>query len=114
LPAGGFVGFLLLAELLLIFGNWTLASQAAGAPQPAGGVGLTNTRALGDVLYTQYLLAFQAAGLILLVAMIGAIVLTLRRRPDVRRQRIGVQIARTRTQSVEVVKLPIGGGVSGQ
>jgi len=117
LPAGAFVGFLLLAELLLIFGSWTLAPVAprgAGAPLPAGGVSFTNTRALGDILYTQYLLAFQAAGLILLVAMIGAIVLTLRRRGDVRRQRIAAQIARTRAQSVDVVKVPIGGGASGR
>ncbi|HVH73860.1 MAG TPA: NADH-quinone oxidoreductase subunit J [Stellaceae bacterium] len=117
LPAGVFVGFLLLAELLLIFGSWTLAPVAprgAGAPLPAGGVSLTNTRALGDILYTQYLLAFQAAGLILLVAMIGAIVLTLRRRGDVRRQRIAAQIARTRAQSVDVVKVPIGSGASGR
>jgi NADH-quinone oxidoreductase subunit J len=116
LPAGAFVGFLLLAELLLIFGSRTLAPGAprgAGAPLPVGGVSLTNTRALGDILYTQYLLAFQAAGLILLVAMIGALVLTLRRRGDVRRQRIAAQIARTRAQSVDVVKVPIGGGASG-
>jgi NADH-quinone oxidoreductase subunit J len=112
LPAGAFVGFLLLAELLLIFGNWTLAPGGMAAPRPAGGVGLTNTRALGDILYTRYLLAFQAAGLILLVAMIGAIVLTLRHRADVRRQRIALQIARTRAQSVEVVKVPVGSGAS--
>jgi NADH-quinone oxidoreductase subunit J len=112
LPAGAFVGFLLLAELLLIFGNWTLAPGGIAAPRPAGGVALTNTRALGDILYTRYLLAFQAAGLILLVAMIGAIVLTLRHRVDVRRQRIALQIARTRAESVEVVKVPVGSGAS--
>jgi NADH-quinone oxidoreductase subunit J len=112
LPAGAFVGFLLLAELLLIFGNWTLKGAA---PHPVGtplsaGAALTNTRALGDILYTRYLLAFQAAGLILLVAMIGAIVLTLRHRGDVRRQRIAMQIARTRAESVEIVKVPVGSG----
>ena len=114
LPAGAFVGFLLLAELLLIFSNWTLGpAMPAGAGAPfslKGGVGLTNTRALGDILYTHYLLAFQAAGLILLVAMIGAIVLTLRHRPDVRRQRIARQLARTRAESVAIVKVPLGGG----
>jgi NADH-quinone oxidoreductase subunit J len=75
-----------------------------------GGVPLSNTRALGDILYTRYLFAFQIAGLILLVAMIGAIVLTLRRRADVRRQSIPAQLARTRAQSVEVVKVPVGSG----
>jgi len=109
LPIGALVGFILLAELLLVIGSWAIAP---GLPSPAAasGVPLTNTRALGDILYTRYLLAFQAAGLILLVAMIGAIVLTLRRRADVRRQSISAQLARTRAQSVEVVKVPVGSG----
>ena len=108
-PIGALVGFILLAELVLVIGSWVVAP---GVPSPAaaGGVPLTNTRALGDILYTRYLFAFQAAGLILLVAMIGAIVLTLRRRADVRRQSISAQLARTRAQSVEVVKVPVGGG----
>ena len=109
LPIGALVGFILLAELLLVIGSWAIAP---GLPSPAAasGVPLTNTRALGDILYTRYLLAFQAAGLILLVAMVGAIVLTLRRRADVRRQSISAQLARTRAQSVEVVRVPIGSG----
>ena len=109
LPIGALVGFILLAELVLVIGSWVVApsvlSQAA-----AGGVPLTNTRAVGDILYTRYLFAFQGAGLILLVAMIGAIVLTLRRRADVRRQLIAAQLARTRAETVEVVKVPIGSG----
>ena len=109
LPIGALVGFILLAELVLVIGSWVVAP---GVPSPAaaGGVPLTNTRALGDILYTRYLFAFQAAGLILLVAMIGAIVLTLRRRDDVRRQSISAQLARTRAETVEVVKVPIGSG----
>ena len=109
LPIGALVGFILLAELVLVIGSWVVAP---GVPSPAaaGGVPLTNTRALGDILYTRYLFAFQGAGLILLVAMVGAIVLTLRHRADVRRQSISAQLARTRTQSVEVVRVPIGGG----
>jgi len=109
LPIGALVGFILLAELLLVIGSWAIAP---GLPSPAatGGAPLTNTRALGDILYTRYLLAFQGAGLILLVAMVGAIVLTLRRRADVRRQSISAQLARTRAQSVEVVRVPIGSG----
>ena len=108
-PIGALVGFILLAELVLVIGSWVVAP---GVPSPAaaGGVPLTNTRALGDILYTRYLLAFQAAGLILLVAMVGAIVLTLRRRADVRRQSISAQLARTRAQTVEVVRVPIGSG----
>ena len=109
LPIGALVGFILLAELLLVIGSWAISP---GLPNPAAasGVPLTNTRALGDILYTRYLLAFQGAGLILLVAMVGAIVLTLRRRADVRRQSISAQLARTRAQSVEVVRVPIGSG----
>ena len=109
LPIGALVGFILLAELLLGIGSWAIVP---GLPSPAAasGVSPTNTRALGDILYTRYLLAFQAAGLILLVAMIGAIVLTLRRRADVRRQSISAQLARTRAQTIEVVRVPIGSG----
>ena len=112
LPVGALVGFILLAELVLVIGSWVVAPGMPSLPavSAAGGVALTNTRALGDILYTRYLFAFQAAGLILLVAMIGAIVLTLRHRADVRRQSISVQLARTRAQSVEVIKLPVGSG----
>jgi NADH-quinone oxidoreductase subunit J len=111
LPVGALVGLILLAELVLVVGSWALVPGGpAAAVPPAGGVALDNTRALGDILYTRYLFAFQGAGLILLVAMIGAIVLTLRHRPDARRQSISAQLARTRAQSVEIVKVPIGGG----
>jgi len=109
LPIGALVGFILLAELVLIIGSWVVTP---GMPSPGAArvAPLTNTRALGDILYTRYLFAFQSAGLILLVAMIGAIVLTLRHRADVRRQTISAQLARTRAQSVEVISIPIGSG----
>ena len=70
-----------------------------------------NTRAIGRVLYTQYFYLFQVAGLVLLVAMIGAIVLTLRTRPGVRRQRISEQLYRPKDDAVAVVKVPTRGGV---
>lgn len=112
LPIGTLLGLILLAELVLVIGSWamtpSLPSQALVVT--TGGVSLTNTRALGDILYTRYLLAFQAAGLILLVAMIGAIVLTLRHRADVRRQSVPAQLARTRAETVSVVKVPLGTG----
>jgi NADH-quinone oxidoreductase subunit J len=113
LPIGALVGLILLAELVLVSVSVAVTAGGAvvGSVPPSGGVTLSNTRALGDILYTRYLFAFQGAGLILLVAMIGAIVLTLRHRADVRRQSIGAQLARTRAQSVEVVKVPVGGGV---
>ena len=109
LPIGALVGMILLAELIFLAVSWAVTpATIVGAAAPAGAAAISNTRALGDILYTRYLFAFQAAGLILLVAMIGAIVLTLRRRADVRRQSIAAQIARTREQSVEVVKIPVG------
>jgi NADH-quinone oxidoreductase subunit J len=115
LPVGALIGFILLAELMLVFGSWVIAPGVAGieaAPLPAPTAALTNTRALGDLIYTRYILAFQAAGLILLVAMIGAIVLTLRQRVGVRRQSIPQQLARTRTEAVALVKVPLGSGAA--
>jgi NADH-quinone oxidoreductase subunit J len=107
LPVGALIGLVLLVELVLVLGAWQLPSELAGvatsgAPMPAD---LNNTQALGALLYTRYVYAFQAAGLILLVAMIGAIVLTLRSRHGVRRQRITDQIARRREDTLEIVKV---------
>ena len=72
---------------------------------------VSNIRAIGQVLYTKYIFLFQAAGMILLVAMIGAIVLTLRQRPGVRRQSIEAQVTRRRVDSVELKKVASGSGV---
>jgi len=113
LPIGGVVGLVLLAELLVIAGGWTFAPEAAeggGAPAPAPET-LSNTHALGELLYTHYIFLFQASGLILLVAMIGAIVLTHRRREDVRGQRIGDQLQRRAEETVEMRKVPPGKGI---
>jgi NADH-quinone oxidoreductase subunit J len=118
LPIGALIGFVLLAELVLIFGHWVIApgvATLAVAPVAPAGVPvvpLTNTRALGNLLYTRYLFGFQTAGVILLVAMIGAIVLTLRERVGVRRQRIPEQIGRSRAEAVAIVKVPLGGAVA--
>ena len=113
LPIGGVVGLILLAELLVIGGGWTLAPGAVAggaAPAPAPET-VSNTRALGELLYTHYVYLFQAAGLVLLVAMIGAIVLTHRRREGVRRQHIGDQLRRRAEDSVELRKVPTGKGI---
>ena len=116
LPVGLVVGLILFAELVLVFGSWAIAPQVASvaaAPTPAVS-SITNTRALGDLLYTRYFFAFQAAGMILLVAMIGAIVLTLRHRVGVRRQVIAEQLARQRAETIAVVKVPVGAGVDAE
>lgn len=113
LPIGALVGLILLVELVLVFGTWGAPAEVvavAGDPVPPPLI-VTNTEALGNVLYTEYVYLFQVAGLILLVAMIGAIALTLRHRPDVRRQDIGRQVHRRPKESVELRKVPPGSGV---
>jgi NADH-quinone oxidoreductase subunit J len=116
LPIGALVGVILLVELVFfVLLNWVIAPGIAGlgaAPLPPSAAAVSNTRALGDLLYTRYIFAFQAAGLILLVAMIGAIVLTLRQRVGVRRQSVPQQLARTRAEAVALVKVPLGGGAA--
>jgi NADH-quinone oxidoreductase subunit J len=107
LPIGALIGLMLFLELFLAFAAWTVAPDVAksiAAPTPALS-GLTNTEALGALLYTRYVYAFQAAGMILLVAMVGAIVLTLRAREGVRRQKIAVQLARRRQETLAIVKV---------
>lgn len=113
MPIGGLLGLVLLAELVVVVGGYFMAPVAEGAAAVAGSptVGyITNAEALGRVLYTDYVYIFQAAGLVLLVAMIGAIVLTLRHR-EVRRQRISDQVARHAKDTVELVKVATGSGV---
>ena len=113
LPIGALIGVVLLAELVFVFASWSFAPDAAAvsiAPTPLIAQ-VSNTQALGRLLYTQYVYLFQVAGMILLVAMVGAIVLTLRHREGVRRQKIGDQVARRRENTIEVVKVPSGSGI---
>jgi NADH-quinone oxidoreductase subunit J len=113
LPIGAVVGVIFLAELILVVGAWSIAPgmpQAITAPIPPLGQ-VTNTEALGLVLYTRYVYFFQAAGIVLLVAMVGAIVLTLRHKPKVKRQSIGAQVGRRREDSVEIIKVRSGQGL---
>ena len=112
LPIGGLIGLILLVELVLVAGSWALSpqEQAIVAEQPTP-TAITNTEALGDLFYTSYFYLFQAVGFILLVAMISAITLTLRKRPGTRRQDIGEQVHRLREQTVELRKISPGGGV---
>jgi len=113
LPVGAMVGLIFLVELLLVVGAWVTApniNAAIKAPIPPLSQA-TNTEAIGLVLYTTYIHYFQLAGIVLLVAMIGAIVLTLRHKPNVKRQNIAAQIARTPADSVEVRKVKSGRGL---
>jgi NADH-quinone oxidoreductase subunit J len=107
LPIGGVIGFILLVELALVLGGWVISPEAKTAatdPIPAL-TQATNTHALGTVIYTKYIYLFQGAGLVLLVAMIGAIVLTLRSRPGVKRQSISEQVSRPREDAVAIRKV---------
>lgn len=112
-PIGLIVGGILLAELILLYGAWNFVpgfEQNIIAPVPTDAA-VDNTRALGRLLYTDFIFAFQMAGLVLFVAMIGAIVLTLRKRPGVRRQNVGEQFRRTPEESMEIRKIGSGTGV---
>ncbi len=107
LPVGALVGLVLLVELILVFGAWVAGpevAQSIAAPLPLA-TNVTNTAALGQLLYTRYVYVFQASGMILLVAMVGAIVLTLRARTDVRKQDSNVQVGRRRADTLEIVKV---------
>ncbi len=107
LPVGAAIGVVLLAELLVTFGGWAGLQETA----PPATSEISNTHALGRLIYTRHVYLFQAAGLILLVAMLGAIVLTLRHRPDVKRQRISTQLRRRREETVTTVSVETGSGI---
>ncbi len=110
-PVGLLAGLILLVELSIAYGTWSAADiKAGGAKKIPGGEELTNTELLGLTLYTDYILAFQIAGLILFVAMIGSIVLTHRTRPGVRKQKVSDQYARRPEDAMEIVKVTPGTG----
>jgi len=114
LPLGALLFCIFLLELGGVVFSWAFApdiSQALASPIPPL-TSVPNTAALGQVLYTRYVYFFQASGLILLVSMVGAIVLTLRHKPNVKRQNIAAQVARTKATAIEVVKVQSGQGVS--
>jgi NADH-quinone oxidoreductase subunit J len=108
-PIGGAIGGILLLELVLVFATWSFADDAAGLRLNPVPTDVENTKALGRIVYTDHVLLFQLAGLILLVAMIGAIVLTLRGKTTTRRQDIARQVARA--GSVNLRKVPSGAGL---
>jgi NADH-quinone oxidoreductase subunit J len=110
-PVGVVVGIILLLELLLVAGSFVIAPDVASSAVVPIEDGVANTRALGQVIYTRYVYLFQGAGAVLLVAMIGAIVLTLRHKPGVKRQDVFRQTGRRRHEAVEVVSVKSGQGL---
>jgi NADH-quinone oxidoreductase subunit J len=112
LPTGALIGVVLLVELLAMFGGWAFAPDVEAmvkAPTPSLDQA-SNTLALGKLIYTNYVYLFQASGLVLLVAMIGTILLTHRKRPGVRKQNIAEQVNRPRS-NVEMRKVQSGRGI---
>jgi NADH-quinone oxidoreductase subunit J len=111
LPIGVVIGGIFMFELLLVVGGWVINPNVAKTITAAIPTNVSNTEALGLVLYTKYIHYFQIAGMVLLVAMIGAIVLTLRHKVSVKRQDINVQNARTPELAMNVRKVASGQGL---
>ena len=111
LPLGGLLGVVLAVELVVLGANWNVSARAAALRQAPVDATHENMRALADVLYTDYAFFLEAAGLVLLVAMIGAIVLTNYHKPGVKRQSIQAQLARSAEDGVELVDIDPGEGI---
>jgi NADH-quinone oxidoreductase subunit J len=113
LPIGALVGIILLLELIFIFGSWIITPElSAHITTPAPPMNeVSNVEALGLVLYTKYIYFFEAAGVILLIAMIGAIVLTLHHKEGIKRQSIPTQVGRKREESIEIRHVEPGQGL---
>ena len=112
LPFGVGLAVVLLAELLLVLGGGRFGISVAAPSHAPVVAGMTNTQALGSLLYTRYVFVFQAAGMVLLTAMIGAIVLTHRQRPGIRKQNIAAQTARSPASAISTVHAASGEGVT--
>jgi NADH-quinone oxidoreductase subunit J len=109
LPAGLAIGLVLLTELVFVAGSFAIAP---GAIEPVPADQVTNAAAIGRVLYTKYVYYFELSGLVLLIAMIGTIVLTLRHKRDTKRQNVARQVGRRREDAMEVVQVETGKGIS--
>jgi NADH-quinone oxidoreductase subunit J len=114
LPFGGLIALILLGQFTMVGGAWiekNVAASALAAPTPKPDL-VSNAEAIGRILYTDYIFLFQGAGIVLFIAMVGAIVLTLRHRDGVRRQNVGAQVARSRATGVEMTDPKPGQGVA--
>ncbi len=111
MPIGALIGLILFLELALLAGSWVILPEVADSSVLPIDNSISNTKALGQVLYTRYVFLFQGAGIILLIAMVGAIVLSLHHRSNVKRQDIGKQVARDPKETVKTVKVKSGKGI---
>ena len=112
IPIGLLVSLIIFVELIIVVGGWKYKPDLLNSSTISISESLSNTQSLGNVLYTDYIHLFQISGMILLVAMIGAIVLTFRKRPGLKRQSYIKQISRERKDGVEVVDVPNNKGVN--
>ena len=110
-PVGVVIGAILLLELLLVGGSYVMSPTVTAASVVPINHAIDNTHALGQVLYTRYVFLFQGAAGVLLVAMVGAIVLTLQHKPNVKRQDVAHQTSRKRSEGVELIKVKTGQGL---
>ena len=110
-PIGILVGVVIFLELIVVIGGWKFKENVLITSSLAANQDLTNTESLGNILYTDYVYLFQISGLILLVAMIGAIVLTYRKKEGIKRQNVFSQLSREKRDSVTLAKVKIGEGV---
>ncbi len=111
LPIGALIALIVLVELVFVLGAWTLAPEVVVASAAPPVTEMSNIAALGSVIFTQYVYAFQASGMILLVAMVGSIVLTLRQRDGVKKQNIADQVRRRAKDAIEIKKVNVGEGI---
>jgi NADH-quinone oxidoreductase subunit J len=114
LPFGGLIALILMGQFTMVGGAWiekNVAASALAAPTPKPDL-VSNAEAIGRILYTDYIFLFQGAGIVLFIAMVGAIVLTLRHRDGIRRQNVAAQVARTREQGVAMTDPKPGEGIS--
>jgi NADH-quinone oxidoreductase subunit J len=113
LPFGGLIALILFGQFVMVGGAWiekSVSAEAIAAPTPAAAA-VSNAEAIGRILYTDYIFLFQSAGIILFIAMVGAIALTLRHRDGIRRQNVAAQVGRTRAGGVEMTDPKPGEGV---
>ena len=111
IPVGFIVSIIIFFELLIVIGGWKYKPDLVSAVFLEVNSNITNTHAIGNIIYTDYIHLFQASGMILLVAMVGAIVLTFRKREGIKRQSYFKQISRERSESVELVEVENNKGV---
>ena len=111
IPIGFVVSIIIFFELLIVIGGWKYKPDLLSAVFLEVNPNITNTHAIGNIIYTDYIHLFQASGMILLVAMVGAIVLTFRKREGIKRQNYFTQISRERSESVELVEVESNKGV---